>query len=116
MGSKNDDAPYNSGIGENHEGQFYTGFFYTVRSYGAVIIAYNRGRSFIKSMNRCFDHLANAGYNRHDGKINISTNAGKNGIAANGDETVGELHYKTCTAESYNVFGIRCACAKFRKM
>ena len=57
--------------------------------------------------------MAYAGYDRHDGDVNIATCDGKYVVTADRYKAVGKLHDKTGRAEADNIFGVTKTAAKF---
>ena len=100
-----DHGPDQEGVNEGHGGHGGTGledFFGTVCT---VIVADDRGGAFGDGVDRGLNHLTYAGDNGHDRDIEVTASDGQYVVAADGYNTVGQLHDKAGGAEADDVCG-----------
>ena len=100
---EDDHAPHDGRVTENEETHDQNGFPHTSRSAGTVVVAQDRGSSLYHGVDRCLNKLAHTGDDGHDGDIDIAAGDGKDIVAADRHEAVGELHDKSGRAEAENV-------------
>ena len=99
-------APHDGRVTENEETHDQNGFPHAPRSAGTVVVAQDRGSSLYHGVDRCLDKLAHTGDDSHDGDIDITAGDGKNIVAADRHETVGELHDKSGCTEAEDIFRV----------
>ena len=100
---EDDHAPHDGRVAENKETHDQNGFPHASRSAGTIVVAQDRGSSLYHGVNRCLDKLAHTGDDGHDRDIDIAAGDGKDIVAADRHEAVGELHDKSGRAEAENV-------------
>lgn len=103
---EDDHAPHDGRVTENEETHDQNGFPHASRSAGTVVVAQDRRGSLYHGVDRCLDKLAHTGDDGHDGDIDIAAGDGKDIVAADRHETVGELHDKSGCTEAEDIFRV----------
>ena len=103
---ENDHTPHDGRVAENKETHDQNGFPHASRSAGTVVVAQDWGGSLYHGVDRSLNKLAHTGDDGHDGDIDITAGDGKNIVAADRYETVGELHDKSGCTEAEDIFRV----------